>query len=270
MARIESAFFDIGTLDRLAGRQNAVNRLDPRAKLIVTLVFTVTVVSFGKYEISALLPFLLFPAAMIAAADLPFAPLGRKLLLALPFVFFIGIFNPLFDTAPRLIVAGIPLSGGWVSFLSILLRCTLSVTAALILIATTSFTGVSLALERLGAPRAFALQLLFLYRYLYVLVDEGTRMVRARALRSFSGRGLGMTVYGHMLGQLLLRTLDRAGRVHTAMLCRGFDGEVRMLGTLRFGRTEWVFVLGWSALFFLFRFVNLPLLLGRFVERLAA
>ena len=73
---------------------------------------------------------------------------------------------------------------GWISFASILLRFTLTVTAALTLIATTSFTGICMALEKMGCPRVFALQLLFLYRYLFVLVDEASRLIRARALRT--------------------------------------------------------------------------------------
>jgi len=270
MARIESAFFDIGTLDTLAYRDSAVHRLDPRAKLVTTLIFIVTVVSFDRYTISALLPLALYPVVLIILADLPPSYLLRKLLLAAPFAVCVGIFNPLLDHSPQLQLGAMTISGGWLSFVSILLRFTLSVTAALVLIATTSFTGVCLALERLGAPRAFVLQLLFLHRYLFVLVEEGTRLVRARALRSFRSRGHGLRVFGHLIGQLLLRTLDRAQRIHMAMLCRGFDGEIRMTRHLRIGRAELCFVVGWSSLFLLLRLVNLPQLLGLLSERLLA
>lgn len=268
MAKIESAFFDIGTLDRLASRDNLLSRLDPRAKVVTTLFFVVMVVSCGKYEVSALLPFFLFPLTLMVLADLPFAYLLRKLLIAAPFAFFVGVFNPFFDHSAQLQLNGFVISGGWLSFASIMLRFTLTVSAALILIATTSFTGVCLALERLGAPRVFVLQLLFLYRYLFVLIDEGARLSRARTLRSFNGRGHGLKVIGSILGQLLLRTLDRAQRIHLAMLCRGFDGEVRMTRRLHIGPSEVVFVGGWVALFLLFRLYNLPQSLGLLLERL--
>jgi cobalt/nickel transport system permease protein len=189
MARIDSAFFDIGTLDTLAGRDSVIHRLDPRAKLVTTLVFILVVVSFGRYEISALLPFGLFPLSLILLADLPPGTLLKKLLLAAPFALCVGIFNPFFDRQVLLQFGPLEISGGWVSFASILLRFTLTVLAALVLIATTSFTGVCRALDRLGAPKIFVLQLLFLYRYLFVLIDEAQRLVRARALRSFGGRG---------------------------------------------------------------------------------
>lgn len=268
MAKIESAFFDIATLDRLASRDNPLNRLDPRAKVVTTLLFVVTVVSSGKYEVSALLPFLLFPCTLIAVADLPLDYLLKKLLIAAPFALLVGVFNPFFDPAPQLQLSGFSVSGGWLSFTSIMLRFTLTVSAALILIATTSFTGVCLALERLGAPRVFVLQLLFLYRYLFVLIDEAARLNRALALRSFNGRGRGLKVLGSLLGQLLLRTLDRAQRIHMAMLCRGFDGEVRMTRQLHIGRREVIFVGGWACTFLLFRTCHLPQSIGFLAESL--
>jgi len=269
MAKIDSAFFDIGTLDSLSCRDSGVHRLDPRAKLVTTLVYILVVVSFGRYEISGLLPLAIFPLSLIILADIPPGYLLKKLLLAAPFAFFVGIFNPFFDRQVLFEVGPLALSGGWISFASILLRFSLTVLAALVLIATTSFTGVCMALERLGAPRVFALQLLFLFRYLFVLIDEAQRLVRARALRSFAGRGLGMKVFGHLIGQLLLRTLDRAQRIHLAMLCRGFDGEIRLLRPSRIGREEFVFTLGWSATFLVLRFYNVPQLLGRLLTEFA-
>lgn len=269
MAKIDSAFFDIGTLDTLACRDSAIHRLDPRAKVVTTLVFVLVVVSFGRYEISALLPFGLFPLTLILLADLPPGYLLKKLLVAAPFALCIGIFNPIFDRQILLQFGPLEISGGWISFASILLRFTLTVLAALVLIATTSFTGICSALERLGAPRVFSLQLLFLYRYLFVLIDETQRLVLARSLRSFGGRGLGMKVFGQLAGQLLLRTLDRAQRLHLAMLSRGFDGELRLLRPGRIGRQEIIFTLGWSTAFIALRLYNVPQLLGRLLTEFA-
>ncbi|MBI5014144.1 MAG: cobalt ECF transporter T component CbiQ [Deltaproteobacteria bacterium] len=266
---MDSSFFDLGRLDRLAHQDSPIHRLDPRAKLFTTLVFLVCVVSFRKYQVSALLPFFVFPVVLATLGGLPLGYLAKRVLAVAPFAFFVGIFNPLLDRHPLFFLGSVGISGGWVSFASILLRFTLTVGAAFILIATTSFHGVCLALARLGAPRIMANQLLFLYRYLFVLGDEAMRLVRARALRSFDGRGMGMRVYGHMLGHLLLRSLARAQRVHLAMCCRGFDGEIRLLRRLKLGGREAAFTLGWSAAFLALRFYNVPQLLGGLVTGLA-
>lgn len=265
MARIEAAFYEIGSLDTLAGGETFLHSLDPRAKVVTTLIFIFCVVSFEKYQISALLPFFVFPAVLITTGQLPFGFLVKKLLFVAPFAFFIGVFNPLFDQRILFHIGTLGISGGWVSFASILLRFSLTISATLILIATTSFSGVCMALEKIGAPRVFTVQLLLLHRYLFVLVEEAGRLVKARAMRSFNGKGTGMSVFGHMAGQLLLRTLDRAQRIHLAMQCRGFSGEIRQLRTFVLGRNEIIFMLGWTSVFLLMRFVNLPQLLGRFL-----
>ena len=228
MVTIESSLLNIGYFETLSYQQTPLHRLDPRTKLLTTLVFIIAVVSFGKYEITGLLPFMIYPVALIAVGNLPPGYLVRKILLAAPFAFFIGIFNPLLDRNVLVQLGPVGLSGGWVSFASIMIRFTLTVSAALILIASTGLNAVCLALERLGAPTGFVVQLLFLYRYIFVLTDEALRLVRARSLRSFQGRGLGFKVFTHLIGQLLLRTLARAQRIHLAMRSRGFDGKIRL------------------------------------------
>ena len=174
----------------------------------------------------------------------------------------IGIFNPLMDRDILVSLGGFGISGGWVSFMSILMRFILTVGIALTLIAVTGFNAVCIALDKLGTPRVFVVQLVFLYRYMFVLLDEAARMVRARSLRTFEGGGSGIKAYGPLVGQLLLRTMDRSQRVYLAMCCRGFDGEIRILKRLRFGPVEIGFTVGWSALFFLMRVYNVPAAMG--------
>ncbi len=265
MASIDQGLFDLDRLDRMAGQDSPIHRLDPRTKLLTTLVFLVCVVSRGKYELSALLPYAVFPVAIAAVANLPAGYLARKLLAFAPFAVLVGAFNPFFDREPLLRLGTFAISGGWVSFASILVRFCLTIGAALVLIATTSFRGVCMALERLGVPNVFTTQLLFLHRYIFVLGEEGARMARARELRTFDGRGRGLRVYASLVGHLLLRTLDRGERIHLAMRCRGFDGRIRTLRKLSPGAPDILFTLGWSAAFVGLRLVNLPQLLGRIV-----
>jgi len=262
MGKLEHHFYDIGYLDTLAGQDTAVHRLDPRAKLITTIVFIATIVSFGKYEISALIPFVFYPMILLTAGNLPLTYILKKILLVSPFAVLVGIFNPMLDQNTFMTIGSLAITGGWVSFASILLRFTLTVGAAMTLIAVTGFNAVCMALEKLGAPRSFALQLLFLYRYLFVLVDEAVRMIRARSLRTFNGKGMSIAAYGSLLGHLLLRTLNRAQRIHSAMWCRGFDGNIRIMKPLSFGRSEFIFMGGWIFLFIAWRLVNFPVRIG--------
>lgn len=265
MAKIDSNLFEIGYLDTLAQGSSPLHRLDPRAKVITTLVFISVVISFDKYEISALAPFALYPIILTSVGNLPADYLLKKVLLVSPFAVLMGIFNPLMDHAILLQIGAMEVSGGWVSFISIMVRFGLTVGAAFILVGATGFSGICMALEKLGVPRVFVVQLLFLYRYLFVLMDEGARMVRARSLRSFGSSGMEIKTFGSMVGHLLLRTLDRAQRIHIAMCCRGFDGRFPTNRPLAIGTKEIGFVLGWSTLFVLMRCYNIPMLTGLFL-----
>ncbi len=270
MSSIAAALHHVGYLDTLAAQDTALHRLDPRAKLLATAAFVLSVVSFGKYEVSALLPFAVYPFFLAAAGNIPLSFVARKLLIVSPFILFVGVFNPLLDRETLLRLGPLALSGGWVSFVSIVLRATLTLGAVILLLAVTGMNGIAAAADRLGVPRIFVVQLLFLYRYLFVLAEEALRVTRARGLRSFDGRGTGLGSYSALLGHLLLRTLDRAERIHRAMLARGFDGEVRLARTMRFGLLEAIFVAGWAALFAVLRWVNLSRVLGSLVTGGAA
>lgn len=265
MNRIGKKSFDLGYMDTLASGDSFLHRLDPRAKVIVTLAFIVAVVSFDKYSLSGLTPFFIFPMAMIFAGGLPAGYLTKKILLVAPFAVLIGIFNPLIDGEAIMSIGSISISGGWVSFLSIMLRFILTVSAALILVSLTGFNSVCESLLKFGVPKPFVVQLMFFNRYMFTLTDEAGRMVRARMLRSFNSRHMDFGMFTSFTGQLLLRTLDRAERIYQAMLCRGFYGHIHIFRPLKFGFSETIYVSGWVALFIFLRFINLPFLMGSMV-----
>jgi len=265
MTGLHTGALEIGELDALSRRDSPAHRLDPRAKLIATAAFLATAVSWGRYEIVGLVPLAAFPLLLCAIGRVPFGFVARKLLIAAPLVLVLGAFNPIFDTAPRELVAGFEISGGWISYLSIILRFGLTVGAALALVAVTGMNPVCAAAQRLGAPRIFVSQLALLYRYLFVLAAQVQRMQRAAALRAPGRKRLSLALFGSLVGHLLLRTLDRAQRIHLAMRCRGFDGQIPLLRAMRFGLVDAAFVAGWIAFFAAVRFFDLPEIVGRLV-----
>jgi len=50
MAKLDKHFFDIGYMDTLSSQQTPIHQLDPRAKLINSLVFITTVISFANMK----------------------------------------------------------------------------------------------------------------------------------------------------------------------------------------------------------------------------
>ena len=152
MGSIESSFFDIGHLDALSGKQTPIHRVDPRVKVLTTICFIVVVVSFNKYDLARLAPFAIYPMAIMTIGNIPFSYILKKLLLASPFVLFVALFNPILDRSPALELGIFSVSGGFVSFASIMAKYMLTVSAGLALIACTGFDSICSALARMGVP----------------------------------------------------------------------------------------------------------------------
>lgn len=250
MDRITNSIYNLRLLDDLAKQDSFIHRLHPVTKLAVTLVFLGAVISFDRYAILPLLPFVFYPLVVFLGADLPVAPIMKRLAMVEPLVIGIGIFNPLFD----------PL--GWFTFASIMIKSALTITACLLLVATTGLDKIAQALRTLKVPSVFVLQLLLTYRYISVLVEELARMLRAYSLKSPGQKGVRLKDAGFFAGQLLLRTYDRATRVYESMRLRGFKGEYHSYGTSVATGTDYLYVIGWVVFIVAARIWNLPNLLG--------
>ena len=249
-------YVEVGQMDALGRLDTPLHRLDARVKMEGVGPFVVTVMSFPRYEISGLMPLFLFPFVLMGFGGIPPRSIVREVAFALPFALFVGIFNPLIDRAPMLTLGSGTVSGGWLSFASILLRFSLTVSAALILLAGTGIYRLCAGLEQMGVPALFATQLLFLYRYLFVIGDEGLRMIRSVRMRSGDSKKLSFRIYSTLIGHLLLRSIDPAQCIYRAMVSRGFDGQIRMLHRSRIGGRDLLFLIGWSLFFIFVRFWN--------------
>jgi cobalt/nickel transport system permease protein len=198
---------------------------------------------------------------VLVLAELPGGAILKRILLVEPLIIGIGILNPLFDRQ-LVLLGGLSISRGWVTFFSIFLKCGLTVTAALLLMATTGIDGLASALRMLKIPRLFVLQLLLTYRYISVLMEEVARILRAYALRAPQQRGVHWSVWGSLAGQLVIRTYERAQRIYQAMCLRGFAGEYHGGGWMKIKASDWAYLAGWVLFFALARVYNLPEIIG--------
>ncbi|HZZ85293.1 MAG TPA: energy-coupling factor transporter transmembrane component T [Anaeromyxobacteraceae bacterium] len=229
-------------LDRLGYADSPLHRRDARAKLLVCAAFVLGVSSFPRYELAGLLPFFLVPAALAAFGRVPLRPVLGLVLAASPFAILVGLANPFLDTRVAARVAGVAVSGGLLSFASILLRFALCTSTLLLLVATTPMPRLAAGLRRLGSPAALTVQVQMLYRYLFLLVAEGERLSAARLLREPGRRLPRFATARGMLSMLLHRTWERGDRVHRCMQVRGFQGELPTLAAARFGTADALFL----------------------------
>jgi len=250
MSKIVDSIYNIRQLDDLARKDTAIHRIHPVPKLLVTIVYLIVVTSFGRYEISGLFPLVIYPMVLVLLAEIPAAVIFKRLLMVEPLIIGIGILNPLFD--PR----------GWITFASIMIKCGLTVTACLVLVSTTGLDKIAQALRKLKVPGIFVLQFVLTFRYISLLIEELARMVRAYSLRAPQQKGVRLKDSGSFVGQLLLRTYDRAQRVYDSMKLRGFAGDYRSYAKTRVTWDDIIFLLSWISFFIIARLFDIPGLLG--------
>ena len=263
MAKLERSFFDIDSLETLSNQKTVVHKLDARIKIITTLVFIIVVLSFNKYDLSGLLPFFIYPAFLLNAGNIPISVILKKIIVLSPFIIIIGIFNPFLDHAELYKIGRMSISGGWISFLSIIIRFLLTVSISFILISITGFYQICFGLNKIGVPAVFSLQLMLMYRYIFLLIEESIRLVRAHNLRAFDNK-IKFRHYIYMISYLLIRTIDRAESIYNAMLARGFDGRLKIITGNKIGFKDIFFLVFWASFFVFFRLYNAGEYLGQF------
>jgi len=114
----------------------------------------------------------------------------------------------------------------------------------LALLATSTTVNLGHALEKLGVPRKLSFLLLFSYRQLFVIHQEYQRLQRAAKLRGFTPKNSMHTykTYSHLFGMTLVKSWNRAERVHQAMILRGFNGRLIPLSRPQPGRADYYFL----------------------------
>jgi len=222
---IQNRVHELYVLEGLSDRGTPLHRLHPRAKIIITFVYIIAVVSFNRYDVFGEVPFFLYTAVVCALADLPMKTLHKRFLIALPFCAFVGVTNLFLDRNVAFIIGETEITYGLLSLITIVIRTYLCVMAVFILIATTPFPALTRELRRLRVPQVFITLIEMIYRYIGVLVDEAASMTTAYKLRSVKTKGIAMKDMGPFAGQLALRSFDRGERVYAAMACRCFGGE---------------------------------------------
>jgi cobalt/nickel transport system permease protein len=233
-------------LTGLAGRPaSPVHRLDPRAKVLGVVGITVVAVSTPLSAWPAFVACALCLVVLAAVARVPPGVIWRRARVVLPLVAFVAIFLPFFRHGGSLYHVGpFTLSEvGIETFLTVTIKATIGTVSAVLLGATTSFPDVLRALELMRVPRLFTLIAAFMYRYLFVIVEEVARMRVALASRGYRPRhALQASAIGRVVTALFLRTYTRGERVYLAMLSRGYRGQMPEIRTFSFATVDALFL----------------------------
>ena len=230
-------------LETFAHGHSILHRMDPRAKILAALGFSL-VVGLST-TVSALWVALAIGVAVLLAGQLPLWPLLKRLWAVNFFVAFLWLalpwrlelaegwsWNLVYD--PK----GLALAG------LITLKTNAIVMILIGLLATSPINNLFHALAHLKAPQKLVHLFLFFYRYLHVLHREYHKLTLAMRARGFQPANNLHTyrAYAQLAGMVLVKSYDRAERVYQAMLCRGFHGTYWLLDHFHWSKRESLFL----------------------------
>ena len=236
-------------IDKYSEIDSYVHNLDPRVKCISGVFFILAAIFTKPASFLSFALYALLIAILIYLSKIPINFILKKSLAIIPFVLMIAIFIPFFKEGK---VAGAYSFGtfkltvtysGLSIFWNVLIKAYLSILCVITLMASTKFTDLLKALEKLKVPNIFIMIISFMYRYIFVIIDELMKMNQAREARSINtSKWFHVKTLANMLGVLFIRSYERAEVIYIAMCSRGFTGTINTLDTFQIKKRDFFFI----------------------------
>ena len=265
MNKMQKALHELSDMDELAAGKSAIHSLHPAAKLIATIAYILITLSFDKYDLNGLVPMVLWPVLLFALSGIKVSTCFYKLRIVLPLVMMVGLFNPLFDKNVLLQIGSLGITGGVISMITLMLKGIYCLMASFLLMATTKVDNLCAALRKMHLPEIIVTLFLLTYRYVGVMTEELAVMTDAYHLRAPGQKGIHISAWGSFLGQLLLRSMDRAQELYSSMLLRGYHKHFHYADIKRFKASDASYIAVCIAAFLLLRYFDLTQMIGNLV-----
>lgn len=239
--------------EKLAAGSSWVHNLDPRAKLVVGLLFSFLFALSNELEVLSL--FFAASVILIISIKIDFKYIIKRILLLNIFIFFIWLFIP-FTFPGNEIFTVWQFSAskeGIIYALKITLRSNSIILLVISLLSTSRVLDLIHAMSRLKVPAKLIYLFFFVYRYLHVIKEEFNTIHQAMLLRGFKAKTNLHTYksYAYLIANLLIKSHERSQKVYQAMICRGFKGSFIIIDHFKLKRNDYLFLII-SVLLFIF------------------
>ena len=253
---IEELFY----IEKAAYRESFIHQIDARVKIIgmFALIISMVAIPYSTLVLSIGIIFFAFLTVLWTLAGLPWLIYAKRLLMVLPFGFFIIVFQifftnryyPVFHVIANL-PFGIHIYAESIEFAVILLvKFVVCVSAIILLSSTTKLHDMLEGAGRMGLPPEFALtfgmmiRYLFVFGYIYRKVNESLATRCFDPLNSALSYSYRMKQIGYTVGTIFIRSYEQGERVYTSMLCRGYGKDSHIFIEKKPLRaSEWSFLL---------------------------
>ncbi len=195
----------------------------------------------GVFAGSPLVPLTVFAAMgflTVSRAGVPgrvylkmfYGPVAFTLPAVAAMVFFFGKENPIFSFD----ILGFTLTAygdGFDEGILVLSRVLGGSASMFFLAFTTPMVELFAVLHRLRVPSPLVNLSMMVYRFIFVVMEEASRMHFAqRARLGHSGFRRSISSFGLLASNLFIRSWDRSDRLYTSMDARCYDGDLSALG----------------------------------------
>lgn len=241
-------------LDHYWVLESPIHKLDPRIKIIAAFLALVAVVITPNGRFLDHIFFIPLLIALLYIARLPLGSILRRMAVILPLAIIIAASLPFISPGRPIITFEffIPLTitdTGLANFASVVIKAVSAIWIMTLLTATTRFRDLVAGMQKLKLPTIFTSILGFMYRYIFLFIDEAEHLSIGRHSRSFGHRPLlAMKGFGWMLSSLFIRSFERGERIYEAMCARGFQGTFATLTEMKIGATDVVLCTGFMAI----------------------
>lgn len=221
-------------IDKYSDLDSLIHRLDPRTKIVCLLLYVIFIVLTSHSDFLQLGFYLIFIFIAIYLSKVPFFYITKRSLVIIPVVLLIVVFVPFLDLHfnLKLMITG-----------NVLIKSWLSILAMILLSSTTRFTVLLKGMELLKFPKILIMVFSFMYRYIFVLLDEVMKMKQAYYSRYYGGKFFKQfKILGNIIGFLFIRTYERGERIYYSMVSRGLTHEIKLINNLKFKTADSLFL----------------------------
>lgn len=215
----------------LSNQNSLLHNVDSRIKLIVLILIILFAVTSSNYVVFLVLEAYLL--MLIYISKIPVKDALIRVLLILPFGFFIAIFQPFIQPGEVLysLPYGINITLEGIEFAQLLLsRLVISITSIVLFSYITPMKDIAEAFRRLHMPNEFAMIFSLFVRFIFLFYDELNTIRQAQASRCFSLSNKTPYLWkvkqvGYLFLMMFLRAYDRGEKVYSSMASRGYSSE---------------------------------------------
>ncbi len=218
----------------LSNQNSVLHNIDSRIKLIVLVLIILFAVTSTNYNVFIVLEVYLLLLIYLSGISVKDALM--RVLLIIPFGFFIAVFQPFIQPGEILysLPLGINITLEGVLFAELLMaRLIISVTSIVLFSYITPMKDIAEAFRRLHMPNEFAMIFSLFVRFIFLFYDELNSIRQAQASRCFSLSNNTPYLWkvkqvGYLFLMMFLRAYDRGEKVYASMASRGYNSESKI------------------------------------------